>query len=201
MVTNSGEEKNRAGSIKRRAVARPDVGLRGPASSRACGNAEQWSAGMSALRGRPMPCRVVHCPQFPLSRKNCWGPVVVFVYGLVAPAMLVNGPVTAGAVCKFNPAVVQLGPLCQELDASLVTKFPRSLVGVTPQGWMRGWSGPSCTRCCPGVGSLDGTRGGSPSGKLICCGAGVSLVASCAGQLNRWSARACRNRKWDIGAM
>jgi hypothetical protein len=39
-----------------------------------------------------------------------------------------------------NPAVVHLGPLCQELDASLVTKFPRSLIGVTPQGWMRGWS-------------------------------------------------------------
>src|SRR3984893_14234643 len=39
-----------------------------------------------------------------------------------------------------NPAVVHLGPLCQELDAArLVGRFPRSLVGVTPQGWMRGW--------------------------------------------------------------
>src|SRR5579859_3863929 len=38
-----------------------------------------------------------------------------------------------------NPAVVHLGPLCQELDTSLVARFPRSLVGVTPQGWMRGW--------------------------------------------------------------
>ncbi|MGI9145798.1 MAG: PfkB family carbohydrate kinase [Chloroflexota bacterium] len=38
-----------------------------------------------------------------------------------------------------NPAVVHLGPLCQELDAKLVGRFPRSLVGVTPQGWMRGW--------------------------------------------------------------
>ena len=38
-----------------------------------------------------------------------------------------------------NPPIVHLGPLCQELDASLVTRFPRSLVGVTPQGWMRGW--------------------------------------------------------------
>jgi hypothetical protein len=38
-----------------------------------------------------------------------------------------------------NPPVVHLGPLCQELDASLVGRFPRSLVGVTPQGWMRAW--------------------------------------------------------------
>lgn len=38
-----------------------------------------------------------------------------------------------------NPPVVHLGPLCQELDAALVGRFPKSLVGVTPQGWMRGW--------------------------------------------------------------
>src|SRR5579864_2179043 len=38
-----------------------------------------------------------------------------------------------------NPPVVHLGPLNQELDASMVDKFPKSLVGVTPQGWMRQW--------------------------------------------------------------
>jgi hypothetical protein len=38
-----------------------------------------------------------------------------------------------------NPPVVHLGPLCQELDTAIVEKFPRSLIGVTPQGWMRGW--------------------------------------------------------------
>jgi sugar/nucleoside kinase (ribokinase family) len=38
-----------------------------------------------------------------------------------------------------NPPVVHLGPLCQELDASLVNRFPKSLIGVTPQGWMREW--------------------------------------------------------------
>jgi 1D-myo-inositol 3-kinase len=38
-----------------------------------------------------------------------------------------------------NPPVVHLGPLCNELDASLVGRFPRSIVGVTPQGWMRAW--------------------------------------------------------------
>jgi hypothetical protein len=38
-----------------------------------------------------------------------------------------------------NPPVVHLGPLCQELDTSIVERFPRSLIGVTPQGWMRAW--------------------------------------------------------------
>jgi sugar/nucleoside kinase (ribokinase family) len=38
-----------------------------------------------------------------------------------------------------NPAVVHLGPLCQELDAAIIERFPRSLIGVTPQGWMRAW--------------------------------------------------------------
>jgi len=39
-----------------------------------------------------------------------------------------------------NPAIVHLGPLNQELDAgSFITRFPRSLIGVTPQGWMRAW--------------------------------------------------------------
>jgi hypothetical protein len=38
-----------------------------------------------------------------------------------------------------KPPIVHLGPLCQEIDTSLVGRFPRSLVGVTPQGWLRGW--------------------------------------------------------------
>lgn len=38
-----------------------------------------------------------------------------------------------------NPSVVHLGPLCQELEPSIVGRFPKSLVGVTPQGWMRAW--------------------------------------------------------------
>ena len=38
-----------------------------------------------------------------------------------------------------NPPIVHLGPLCQELDPLLVTRFPRSLIGVTPQGWLRAW--------------------------------------------------------------
>jgi hypothetical protein len=38
-----------------------------------------------------------------------------------------------------HPPIVHLGPLCQEIDTALVERFPRSLIGVTPQGWMREW--------------------------------------------------------------
>ena len=38
-----------------------------------------------------------------------------------------------------NAPVVHLAPIAQELNASLAERFPASLVGVTPQGWMRGW--------------------------------------------------------------
>lgn len=36
--------------------------------------------------------------------------------------------------------VVHLGPVAQELDAGLCCAFPRALVGLTPQGWMRSWN-------------------------------------------------------------
>jgi len=35
--------------------------------------------------------------------------------------------------------IVLLGPLTGELEGSIVETFPRALIGVTPQGWMRGW--------------------------------------------------------------
>ncbi|MFN8401633.1 MAG: PfkB family carbohydrate kinase [Anaerolineales bacterium] len=35
--------------------------------------------------------------------------------------------------------IVHLAPIAQEVDAGLVKQFPASWVGVTPQGWMRGW--------------------------------------------------------------
>jgi sugar/nucleoside kinase (ribokinase family) len=38
-----------------------------------------------------------------------------------------------------NAPVVHLGPVAQEVDPSLVRHFPSSLVGVTPQGYMRSW--------------------------------------------------------------
>lgn len=38
-----------------------------------------------------------------------------------------------------RPAIVHLGPVAQEVDPALVVAFPMSLVGVTPQGWLRRW--------------------------------------------------------------
>ncbi len=35
--------------------------------------------------------------------------------------------------------IVHLGPVAQEVDPKLVRAFPESLIGVTPQGWMRAW--------------------------------------------------------------
>jgi sugar/nucleoside kinase (ribokinase family) len=35
--------------------------------------------------------------------------------------------------------IVHLGPIAQEIDPNLAKSFPDSLVGVTPQGWLRGW--------------------------------------------------------------
>lgn len=37
--------------------------------------------------------------------------------------------------------IVHLGPLAQEMDEALVELFPKALIGVTPQGWMRQWDG------------------------------------------------------------
>jgi sugar/nucleoside kinase (ribokinase family) len=37
-------------------------------------------------------------------------------------------------------AIVHLGPVAQEMDTSLIRQFPASLIGLTPQGWMRSWN-------------------------------------------------------------
>ncbi len=38
-----------------------------------------------------------------------------------------------------SPAIVHLGPVAQEVEPNLVRHFPASLIGVTPQGWLRAW--------------------------------------------------------------
>ena len=38
-----------------------------------------------------------------------------------------------------EPAIVHLGPLVREVDPDFVHAFANSLVGLTPQGWMRVW--------------------------------------------------------------
>jgi sugar/nucleoside kinase (ribokinase family) len=38
-----------------------------------------------------------------------------------------------------SASVVHLGPVAQEINPSLVRNFPSAFIGLTPQGWMRGW--------------------------------------------------------------
>ena len=44
--------------------------------------------------------------------------------------------------------IVHLGPLAQDLDGSAAAAFPRALVGVTPQGWLRRWDGRGRVEVC-----------------------------------------------------
>jgi hypothetical protein len=36
-------------------------------------------------------------------------------------------------------SIVHLGPVAQEVEPGMVRNFPTSLLGVTPQGWLRAW--------------------------------------------------------------
>lgn len=40
----------------------------------------------------------------------------------------------------LRPAILHLGPLTNEVEAEIVYQFPNSLIGLTPQGWLRRWS-------------------------------------------------------------
>ncbi|MDQ7029408.1 MAG: PfkB family carbohydrate kinase [Ardenticatenia bacterium] len=40
-----------------------------------------------------------------------------------------------------DASVVHLAPIARELSPTLAQAFPQSLVGATPQGWMRSWDG------------------------------------------------------------
>ena len=42
--------------------------------------------------------------------------------------------------------VVLIGPVAMEVDEAVVDLFPESLVGVTPQGWMRCWDNSGAVR-------------------------------------------------------
>lgn len=39
-----------------------------------------------------------------------------------------------------NVPIVHLGPVAQEVDPGLVRYFPSSMIGLTPQGWLRAWT-------------------------------------------------------------
>jgi len=38
-----------------------------------------------------------------------------------------------------NASIIHFGPVAQEVEPGLVRNFPSALIGVTPQGWLRGW--------------------------------------------------------------
>jgi hypothetical protein len=44
--------------------------------------------------------------------------------------------------------IVHLGPIAQEVEPSLVRHFPTSLVGITPQGWLRCWDETGLVKVC-----------------------------------------------------
>ncbi|MEM7333158.1 MAG: PfkB family carbohydrate kinase [Chloroflexota bacterium] len=39
----------------------------------------------------------------------------------------------------FNPRILHLGPLVNRVDPYMADSFPNSIIGMTPQGWMRRW--------------------------------------------------------------
>ncbi len=45
-------------------------------------------------------------------------------------------------------SIIHLGPIAQELSAELPESFSGSLLGVTPQGWMRSWDGEGRISAC-----------------------------------------------------
>jgi sugar/nucleoside kinase (ribokinase family) len=48
-----------------------------------------------------------------------------------------------------SPEIVHLGPIAQDVDEAFLESFPNSLLGATPQGWMRDWDGNGRVRLRP----------------------------------------------------
>jgi hypothetical protein len=48
-----------------------------------------------------------------------------------------------------NTPIVHLGPLVQDIPASLTAEFPNSLLGLTAQGWLRSWDSTGRVAPCP----------------------------------------------------
>lgn len=39
----------------------------------------------------------------------------------------------------LSAPIVHLGPLANDVDAAVISRFPDALIGITPQGWLRSW--------------------------------------------------------------
>lgn len=66
------------------------------------------------------------------------------IYSPVGREQFLRGraaPLTRSAVPDAwgDASIVLLGPVAQEIDASIIPAFPRSLVGAAFQGWLRQW--------------------------------------------------------------
>ena len=60
-----------------------------------------------------------------------------------------------------NSSIIHLGPIAHELEITSKTGFSSSLIGLTPQGWMRTWddSGNISPRCCPDLRPISASAG------------------------------------------
>ncbi len=65
-----------------------------------------------------------------------------------------------------SPAIVHLGPLTNEIDFDIIDLFSGSLVGVTPQGWMRRWDESGRVYATP-----------FPAEEKILCGADAVVIS------------------------
>lgn len=57
-----------------------------------------------------------------------------FLHGLAEPLGYEHIP----PAWRQTP-IVHLAPIAQEVDPTLIRRFPQAFIGITPQGWMRSW--------------------------------------------------------------
>lgn len=89
--------------------------------------------GLAALAG----LEVINIPAAATSTfENVYTPDgrVQTIYEVAAPLQVAHLP-----AAWRRPAIVHLAPLANEVSLDFLSQFPHSLIGVTPQGWLRRW--------------------------------------------------------------
>lgn len=61
-----------------------------------------------------------------------------------------------------DPKILHLAPIADEVDPEMARAFPRPLVGLTPQGWIRRWDASGAV----GLKDWEDVRGTLPRGKI-----------------------------------
>ncbi len=103
-----------------------------------CHTAVVTSASADYDLAQALPGIAVHC--VPAGHSTCFTNVytpdgrVQTLHSLAAPLTAVHIPSS-----WQRAPVVHLGPIANEIDARMIHLFSNSLVGLTPQGWMRCW--------------------------------------------------------------